>query len=77
MFTTTCENFIAIECTVCAPTQDKQRNIHFYIYIENKEIAINFDIPQFNDLFKLMDADNGSEMEKSSIQSSLQSVMME
>ena len=29
-----------------------------FIY-KNKEVAINFDTPQFNDLFKLMDTDNG------------------
>ena len=39
-----------------------------FIY-KNKEDAINFDIPQFNDLYKLMDASNGREMEKSSTQS--------
>ena len=27
-----------------------------FIY-KNKEVAINFDVPQLNDLFKLMDAD--------------------
>ena len=26
---------------------------------KNKEVAINFDVPQFNDIFKLMDTDNG------------------
>ena len=39
-----------------------------FIYGIN-EVAINFDITQFNDLFKLMDADNGHEMERSSTQS--------
>ena len=37
----------------------------YFIY-KNKEVAINFDIPQFNDLLKLMDADNGREMASSS-----------
>ena len=32
-------------------------------------MAINFDIPQFNDLFKLMDIDNGRQRETVSAQS--------
>ena len=39
-----------------------------FIY-KNKEVAINFDIPQFNDLFKLMDTDNGRQRETVSVQS--------
>ena len=33
------------------------------MYLQNKEVTINFDIPQFNDLFKLIDADSGRERE--------------
>ena len=39
-----------------------------FIY-KNKEVVINFDIPQFNDLFKLMDTDNGRQREMVSVQS--------
>ena len=39
-----------------------------FIY-KNKEVAINFYIPQFNDLFKLMDIDNGRQRETVSAQS--------
>ena len=39
-----------------------------FIY-KNKEVAINFDIPQFNDLFKLMDTNNGRQSETVSVQS--------
>ena len=41
-----------------------------FIY-KNKEVAINFDISQFIELFKLMDAENGHEREKSSTQSTI------
>ena len=39
------------------------------VIYKNKEVAINFNIPQFNDLFKLMDTDNGLQRETVSIQS--------
>ena len=39
------------------------------IFYKNKEVAINFNIPQFNDLFKLMDTDNGRQRETVSVQS--------
>ena len=32
--------------------------------MKNKQVAINFYIPQFNDLFKLMDTENGHQREK-------------